>query len=248
MTCKHSCNRSFRAHRTAPATGRECVPGRACTRPERRTGRGGCATVAKAQLPGRAARKVLAALALLLATASVAPVLAQSQTLRCEGRLARVGDWDFQLRQTCGTPYFVEQWRALVSVATGPQVAISTPVDFEDWYFDQGSNRFLQRVRLRDGRITAVESLSAYGRRQPLEQCSGASVRTGISIGELVSLCGLPAQRRALDEALVSGHSPAVSVLPVRHQRWIYALSNSRWLIVELVHGRVAALDTTPAR
>ena len=73
-------------------------------------------------------------------------------------------------------------------------------------------------------------------------------MRTGISIGELVSLCGLPEQRRALDEALVSGHSPAVSVLPVRHQRWIYALSNSRWLILELVHGRVAALDTTPAR
>ena len=175
--------------------------------------------------------------------------LAQAQSsIRCDGRLAQVGDWDMQLRETCGSPFHVDRWSELLSVAAAPGVAVSTPVHFEDWYFDHGSNRFLHRVRLRDGRIVDVQALSAYGRRRPLDECRGAAVHTGISVGELVSLCGQPAQRRDLGQALVVGQSPAESVIPTRHERWLYPLDGSRWLIVELLRGRIAALDRTPPR
>lgn len=185
---------------------------------------------------------------LLLACALLAlPLAAVAQSsLRCDGRLAQRGDWDFQLREVCGEPYFVDRWQSLASAALAPHVALSTPITWEEWYYDQGSNRFLQRVLLRDGRIVEIESLSAYGRERPLADCRGASVREGMHIGELVDVCGAPAQRRQLGEALVVGQSPAENVLPARRERWLYRLDDRRWLIVELLHGRVAALDTTP--
>jgi hypothetical protein len=190
-------------------------------------------------------RFLIPAAALLLACSGLA---AAQSSIRCDSRLAQVGDWDFQLRETCGEPFFVDRWREVVSVSAAPGVAVSTPVEFEDWYFDHGGNRFLQRARLRDGRIVDVRALSSYGRQRPLAECRGASVRTGLSSGELVSLCGAPAQRRELGQALVIGESPAESVIPTRHERWLYPLSGDRWLIVEMLRGRVAMLDTTPAR
>ena len=191
---------------------------------------------------GAVVAAVLAGVAVLACAA--APARAQD-SIRCDSRLASRGDLDIALRQTCGEPYFIDSWQELVSVEAAPDVAIATPVQVEDWYYDQGSNRFLQRVRLRDGRIVAVDSLPSYGRRRPLETCRGAAVRTGISVGELVSLCGQPGQRRALGQALLIGQPPATSVLPTRHERWIYPLAERRWLLVELQQGRVRALQAS---
>lgn len=184
----------------------------------------------------------------LLLLTLLAPMACMAQSLRCDSRLVQRGDWDLQLRQTCGEPYFIDQWREVESASLAPAVAVTRPIQWEEWYYDQGPNRFLQRVLLREGRIVQIESLSSHARERPLEDCRGASLRTGIRIGELVDLCGVPAQRRQLGEALVVGQSPAESVIPSRHERWLYPLDGGRWLIVELLHGRVAALDTTPPR
>src|SRR5690606_13515983 len=121
-----------------------------------------------------------------------------------------------------------DRWQSVASRAVAPDVALQAPIDWEEWYYDQGPNRFLQRVLLRDGRIVEVESLATYGRQRPLKECRGAAVRTGMRIGELVDLCGPPAQRRRLGDAVVVGQSPAENVLPERRERWLYALDDGR--------------------
>jgi len=163
--------------------------------------------------------------------------------LRCDGRLVAVQDWDFQLRETCGEPFHVERWIEQISQASGPDSALVRQVAFEDWYFDFGSNRFLQRVRLREGRILRIDSLRLRGRSQPLQTCRGADVRTGLTSGELLRLCGAPLRREDLDEAIRLGQPPADSWIPTRQERWVYRLPSGRLSVMSLRRGVLERIE-----
>ncbi|HET6602694.1 MAG TPA: DUF2845 domain-containing protein [Xanthomonadaceae bacterium] len=163
--------------------------------------------------------------------------------LRCGSRLVNEGDFDFRLRETCGEPFYVDRWVDLVSHSVGPQTAVSQYVERADWYYDFGSNRLLQRVRVRDGRVVAFETLSSYGRNAPQRSCRGAALHSGLSVGELVSLCGPPAIRQDLGQAVRIGASPAESVLPMRRERWVYRIDKDRVTVVEIARGVVQDID-----
>jgi hypothetical protein len=164
-------------------------------------------------------------------------------SLRCDGRLVAVEDWDFQLRQTCGEPFHVDRWSELLSQSTGPDSALARRIDYEDWFFDFGSNRFLQRVRLRDGRVVRIDALSLRGRNQPLQVCRGGDLRTGLTSGELLRLCGPPLRREELEEAQRFGQPPADSWVPTRQERWIYPLPNGRLSILSLRRGVLQRIE-----
>lgn len=164
-------------------------------------------------------------------------------TLRCDGRLVAVEDRDFQLRETCGEPFHIERWAELISHGIGPDSALARQIVYEDWFFDFGSNRFLQRVRLREGRVLRIDSLRLRGRSQPLPVCRGGELRRGLSSGELMSLCGPPAQREDLDEALRLGQPPDESWIPTRRERWIYRLPHGRLSVMSLQRGVLQRID-----
>lgn len=182
--------------------------------------------------PILAAGVLLAALLPPLSAARAEPT-----TLRCDGRLVELGDWDFQLADICGEPYYTERWAELVSVPAGSGVAVSRAVEFEDRYFDRGGDRLLRRVRLREGRIVQIDQLTQRG-GAPLSRCTPAHIRSGITSGELVALCGAPARRDALGEALRVGEPPAESIIPTRRERWLYP-DGARVTVVDVVRGRV---------
>lgn len=166
-----------------------------------------------------------------------------SATLRCDGRLVAVEDRDFQLRETCGDPFHVERWAELISHGIGPDSALTRQIVYEDWFFDFGSNRFLQRVRLREGRVVRIDSLRLRGRSQPLSVCRGGELRRGLTSGELLRLCGAPEFREDLDEALRLGQPPDESWVPTRRERWIYRLPNGRLSVMSMQHGVLQRID-----
>ncbi len=167
-----------------------------------------------------------------------------SSTLRCASRVVIAGDWDFTLGERCGEPFHVDHWSELHSVRTGVDTAVSRLVRFEDWYFDFGPDRLLVRARLRDGQVQRFDVLGRRGRHSPLADCGAGTPLHGLSSGELVSLCGAPAQRQSLDEALLYGVSPAETVLPLRRERWVYrGSSGSGGIVVWLDAGQVTRVD-----
>jgi hypothetical protein len=177
-------------------------------------------------------------LLLALALAAADP----TASLRCDGRLVASGDFDFQLRETCGEPYYIEPWFELRSQGLGPDGALLRTIRYEDWYFDFGPNRFLQRVRLREGQIVQIETLTQRGRRQPASNCR-AQLRAGLSSGELLKLCGAPQRRDDLEETLRLGREPAEEWIPTRHERWVYRLSDRRVMQIWLRAGRIERIQ-----
>ena len=167
-----------------------------------------------------------------------------ASALRCDGRLVHPGDYDFQLSQTCGAPFHVERWRELIGQPLGEDAGLARSVDWEEWYYDFGPNRFLQRVRLREGQVQRVELLSLRGRGQPLRYCRSGELRAGLSSGELFALCGAPLRREELDEALRLGRPPGESWIPTRQERWIYRLPNGRLQVFWLRRGAVERIET----
>jgi hypothetical protein len=105
----------------------------------------------------------------LLATVSLAmaaPCIADS--MRCGNRLIVDGDTAGKLRSRCGEPATISRstmLRAPVAWFNGRLVrvghgAIEVPV--ETWEYNFGPTRLLQRVRIEDGLVTAIDTLG-YG-------------------------------------------------------------------------------------
>jgi hypothetical protein len=177
---------------------------------------------------------------LLIALPALMPAVAiAGDSLRCGSRLVTTGDRDISVRETCGEPYYSERWIERHSERTGPETAVSRDISFEDWFLDHGPERFLVRLRFREGRLHDVARLTQRGRRGPATSCETTALRRTMSAGELVAACGLPARREALGEALHVGQSPAESILPTRRERWVYALPKAQLLEVELRAGQV---------
>lgn len=177
---------------------------------------------------------------LLLVAVFLAPaVTAASDSLRCGSKLVSSGDWDISVRDTCGEPYYSERWVERHSERTGPETAIARDITFEDWFLDHGPERFLIRLRFREGRLLEVARLTRRGRRGAPGACEPSALRRAMTAGELVAVCGLPGRREVLGEAVHVGDSPAQSILPTRRERWVYDAAQARLIEVELRAGQV---------
>ncbi len=171
-------------------------------------------------------------------------IAAPAHALRCKGRLVQLGDHALQARKHCGEPYWIDthgEW--LISGERGPlERRVERKV--EVWYYNFGSNRFLQRLVFRDDRLQHEESLG-YGFDRPAKGCNPDTLIAGTSNGEIIARCGLPQSQseRYADQTERDGQGNA-RLRVQRQQEWVYDSGNSRGpRLLLLIDGRLAEVQ-----
>jgi hypothetical protein len=114
-------------------------------------------------------RAAFVAIAALFTTAGVARA---DETFRCPtGRLVSVGDQLLEARGRCGAPSRSSRHTEKQHVRVrGEDARDGSPiwieqafeVAVEEWFFDQGSERFVRALRFENGRLTSITT-GRYG-------------------------------------------------------------------------------------
>lgn len=181
--------------------------------------------------------RLLSIVALLLLVAAPA-----AHALRCGNRLLSSGDFEFQVRERCGNPYWIEQhYQTLIAGDDG--VEIVQPVEYSAWFFNFGANRLLVRLLFRDGRLVREETLDR-GVAELGSACSAARLREGVSSGELVAYCGEPSSRY-VQPTLVSRRISAGLYRQSDSYRedWTYDFGGDTVYLLHLARGRVEGVE-----
>ena len=172
-------------------------------------------------------------LRLLVLAGILAAGSSEAGSLRCGSRLVDEGDQAAELLAACGEPALRDPWS--YQLPRGGYVA-----DIELWVYDLGPNQLLRLGKLRDGRISEIET-DGYG-FLPLNssappRCEPRLIGPGLSKYRLLRLCGEPLTRRA--ESILkplyvrpeiyrrdqNGHAYRNQyVTPVYREEWVYNL------------------------
>jgi hypothetical protein len=172
-----------------------------------------------------------------LLVALVAALLAQTATadsLRCNGRLLKVGDPTARLLAECGEPLS----RGVVAVVRdfddGEQVRSSY---VETWSYPTASTRGYQLVRFESGRLVGE------GMR-----CRAGLVREGDAKVTVLQKCGEPTTR---DSAGLVDEQPGPAERSTRSEslveQWVYSQQKGSLLrIVEVRGGRIESITNGP--
>lgn len=153
-----------------------------------------------------------------------------AHALRCGNRVVTTGDYDFQVRERCGQPYWTNTYsELLIAGLDGPLERHAERV-YDEWYYNFGPRNLVQRLVFVDGRLIKIES-AGYGERRVGEDCGDIALRRGATTGEVVLRCGEPASRTSRYEDIVfrDGRGNA-RVRPVRREEWIYEFGRSRFV------------------
>lgn len=184
--------------------------------------------------------KLLPGFFLLLLLAFATP----AQALRCNGRLVGNGDHALQVRERCGEPYWVDQYSDwLILGERGPQEQ-RVERRVEVWFYNFGSNRFLQRLVFRDDRLQHEEHLG-YGFDRAPQRCKLDALPRGLSNGEIIARCGQPMSRNERYADLTERDGQGNARLRVlRREEWIYDAGASRdYRLLLLIDGRLSEVE-----
>lgn len=175
----------------------------------------------------------------------VAVALPADAALRCGNRLVDEGDREFQVRERCGEPFWIEDWTSIEVLDRGQPFERQREVDSSTWYFNFGPRALMQQLTFVDGVLRRIESLG-YGVNEIGTNCPFDRDFTGMSSGELVARCGDPAERRRSRDAVVLRPGPRIeSWRDPRREEWIYDFGEDRLLrVLDLEHGRVVRMQT----
>jgi hypothetical protein len=158
---------------------------------------------------------------------------------RCNGRLLRLGDWATDAQALCGSPYFVDHWQELQYMDLDSRRSLRQRIDWSEAYFDPGQGQQLFRVRSRQGRIVAIDTLLLRGGPRQDGDCTLATLKRAQPVGEVVYRCGLPAQRIDLGVAVIDSRERIEEAQDLRHEQWIYPASAGQTLVIEVREGRL---------
>lgn len=160
--------------------------------------------------------------------------------LRCDGKLVNVGARDFQARQACGEPYWVDRIVDTEVIGAGQPVEYVRDVPTEVWYYNFGPKRLIVRLEFRDGVLIARDTLG-YGVDVIGGDCPAGTRFDGLRVGEVYARCGAPMSRRVNDGYTV--HRPGPGVERWREHRretWTYDFGERRrYRVLHVVDGRV---------
>jgi hypothetical protein len=180
---------------------------------------------------------------LLLLAGLLLSVTAQSAyALRCGNRLVSPGETDFQVRATCGNPYWIEEHYQVI-VSGDENVEIAQPVEYSAWFFNFGANRFLVRLLFRDGHLVREESLGR-GIDELGTSCDLARVRNGMSSGELIAYCGEPGSRRVRPTFVSRRVGPRLYDQSESYREdWTYDSGDEYLYVVHIANGHVEGIE-----
>lgn len=184
-------------------------------------------------------RRSITRLAVLAGLLLVSPH-GRGADLRCDDGLVGRGDLAVEVVDACGEPDLVDAWRS------GPADPRPGVPEVEQWYYNSGPRKLVRILRIRNGRVSRIES-GGYGFRGPASgDCDPAAVQTSMNKLRLLARCGSPVQRdsvvvyRRPQRGLRRG-----SAVLVYRETWIYNFGDNRLLReVRLENGRVVNVDT----
>lgn len=160
-------------------------------------------------------QRLLAFALLMAAVAWCLPALAWS--MRCGGQLVGAGDSQYDVLSKCGQPAYRDrdvQYLLLGDVRLQQQTI---------WYYDRGTNRFIDVLHFRDGILSRITS-AGYGFGDASSQkCNSNQILVGMTDYELLRTCGPPQARRSVVSVLIPADSaPEGTYLVVRVEQWQY--------------------------
>lgn len=172
---------------------------------------------------------------------------ASAEAMRCGSRIVSTGDYDFQVRERCGQPDWVDTRRELLTRGAYGPVERRAERVIEDWYYDRGPSALVQRLVFVDGRLYRTES-AGYGPGARTGSCGDVDFSRGATTGEIMLRCGRPDSRalRYRDEILRDGRGNEL-LRPREVEEWIYAGVGGRMgRILVFRDGRLDRVDTLP--
>ncbi len=175
--------------------------------------------------------------ALLLALAPTA------HALRCGSDLVKSGDYDFQVRDRCGDPFWIEDHYQII--ASDADVAVQTvlQVTYTAWFYNFGPNRLLVRLLFRNGRFLREQTLGR-GVQDIGDSCGPAKFIRGMSSGELIAYCGEPLSSNSQPVARVRRLAPGTySEIDTFLEDWVYDLDETFLYVVHLRNGHTDSVE-----
>jgi len=181
---------------------------------------------------------VLVSRGLLLLVASLAAPVAQAE-LRCGGNLVTKGDRAYDVLALCGEPDDREE----IAGAYLPGIGILSAE--QRWYYNRGPRELLRVVRIREGRVEAIDT-AGYGFNDSIRgDCKPELLRIGMHRLELLARCGPPAYKEARLEVSPPIPTPHAysHVLPI--EEWTYDFGSGQFThTFTLVNGEVRAVES----
>lgn len=170
---------------------------------------------------------------------------APAWALRCGNRLVGPGDQDFQVRDRCGAPLWIERTSEYDVIGANSRFERQRETPIEVWTYNFGPNTLMRRLVLRNGVVAREETLG-YGVTSVGDSCNAQASYEGFSVGELVAHCGEPLSRRSSDDGLIQRPAPGLERWRLqRREDLIYDFGdNLRLRRYRLVDGRVVDSDT----
>ncbi len=162
-----------------------------------------------------------------------------AEAMRCGNRLVATGDYEFQVRERCGEPYWSNGFSELhVRGLDGPFEHRQERV-YEEWFYQDGPRRLVRRVLFADNQVVRIET-GGYGVRSIGNECSDRAFRRGAAAGEVFLRCGAPESRNQRYEDVVTrdGRGNA-RVRPIRREEWFYPFDGSRFVRKVVFHNGV---------
>lgn len=184
-------------------------------------------------------RFVLCALLLLALTPA-------AHALRCGSRLVTAGDYDFQVRDRCGDPFWIEDHYQVITSNTDLPVQTLQQNVYSAWFYNFGSNRLLVRILFRNGHFLREETLG-YGVDDIGDSCGPTKLLRGMSSGELVAYCGEPLSRNSQPGTTLRRLAPGTfSETDNYLEDWVYDLGSNFLYVLHLRNGHVESVDHVP--
>lgn len=170
--------------------------------------------------------RILRLLFILFAASFAGEALA----LRCDGRIITTGYYDFQVRERCGEPYWISRRPKLLVSGAGGFIERRLERVSEEWFYNFGPSNLAHRLVFVDGRLQKIDT-TGYGRSRIGNDCTATAFSRGISVGELVLRCGLPASRlERYQDVIVRDGLGNERLRPVYYEEWRYLRSGSRFV------------------
>jgi Protein of unknown function (DUF2845) len=181
-------------------------------------------------------RFVLCALLLLALTPA-------AHALRCGNDLIKGGEYDFQVRDRCGDPFWVEDHYKIITTDADSGFQAVQQFVYTAWFYNFGSNRLLVRMLFRDGRFLREETLGR-GVDDIGDSCGPPKLIRGMSSGELIAYCGEPLSRNSRPGAILRRLAPGTfSETDNYLEDWVYDLGGNFLYIMHLRNGHADSVE-----
>ena len=180
---------------------------------------------------------VVAALVIALLLAAQAQA---SSSLRCNGNLISRGDLRAEVRAACGEPDMIVPVGHMHVVGAG-----LLPYE-ELWYYNEGRQRFIRELRLRDARVVGIASLGHGFNPEAPGSCGHMDFKPGMTRLEIMARCGEPSDRHVrIMQDYLDPQRPQLGNTAVLEEKWFYNFGPHRFIrVLTLVDGQVREVDS----